>query len=123
MESIASVSLMEQFILERALIVDSNLSFLTIILFRLLRSSKIAFIRCNTFLLRTCKTLDIVSTSLRRLLGQPPTTLQDFLNREVFPQSDHPAPRKIVKQNVEEQKPIKRQTKEIPTPHRDEPKS
>lgn len=51
---------------------------------------------------RTVKTLDVVSTSLRKLVGSPPCTLQDYFQRETRGSSLETPPQKRVKLNEEQ---------------------
>jgi hypothetical protein len=56
----------------------------------------------STISRRIVKTLDVVSTSLRKLVGSPPCTLQDYFQRETKGPSLETPPQKRVKLNEEQ---------------------
>lgn len=50
---------------------------------------------------RIIKTLDVISTSLKKLVGNPPCTLQDYFNRETKININEVPPKKKIKINDE----------------------
>jgi len=50
---------------------------------------------------RIIRTLDIISTSLKKLVGNPPCTLQDFFNREARRTEGEGSLKKRIKVNEE----------------------